>query len=126
MNRTKVWVFTILVLLLSVYVTGNGIAQNEPAGPGNTVLFNHALIDQIVEIGHVDRFVPGHHVILDDIMIRIPLNTPVFDDGGKRLESLSPGSTAGISRDPETKSIVAIIKLSKKTLDELVKKRTGK
>ena len=116
-----------VVLLVFVFMAGIGFAQNNMSNQEtDTVIYSSSLLDQIVEIGNVDRFLPGKYIIIDDILIRIPPNVPLFNDRGKKLEAILPGSIAGIARDPETNKITAIIKLSKNTFNELVKKREGK
>ncbi len=127
MRKNRFCAATSVVLFVLVLMAGIGFAQNNsPNAESGTILYSSSLLDQIIEIGRVDRFFPGKYIIMDDILIRIPPDVPIFNDGGKRLGTIVPGSIAGIAREPETNKIVAIIKLSRKTFNELVKKREGK
>jgi len=89
-------------------------------------LFDETLFDQIVELGHVDRFVPGEYIVLNDIKVLIPENVYLFDKRGRLVNNFPIGSFVGIAHDPNTQKIVAIVELSREKLKELIDRLKSK
>ena len=89
-------------------------------------IFNESLFTQITDFGRVEDFSAGEFIIINDIKIPIPETTLLFDERGRVLRDIPEGSLVGIARDPDTGRIVAIIKLSKRKMDELIKKLSNK
>ena len=124
MTKGRVITIVTLMFLLMVLLMGNAVAQNRTKNHNKLkILFSQAFFEKIVELGHVDKFVPGKYIILDDIRTSIPPRTALFDERGNTLGTIPEGSYAGIVRDPNKGKIIAIIKLSREKIREIVSKR---
>jgi len=124
MTKARVSVTFISVLLLVVFFMGSAVGQNKIKNHNRSkILFSQAFFEQIVELGHVDRFVPDKYIVLNDIGITIPYRTPIFDERGNTLETIPEDSYAGIVREPNKGKIIAIIKLSREKIREIASKR---
>ncbi len=124
MTKGRVITIVTLMFLLMVLLMGNAVAQNRTKNHNKLkILFSQAFFEKIVEFGYVDKFVPDKYIVLNDIGITIPYRTPIFDERGNILGTIPEGSYAGIVREPGRGKIIAIIKLSREKIREIVSKR---